>query len=85
ATVTYTTTSGKQLSVVVDPTTTRDFPLTVPAGEEITSIALDVDVVNGERSDITLEIRGTVVADFPADVHNGTTAPDGATYSSAPR
>ncbi|MGJ9410581.1 SdrD B-like domain-containing protein [Actinotignum sp. GS-2025b] len=85
ATVTYTTTSGKQLSVVVDPTTTRDFPLTVPAGEEITSIALDVDVVNGERSDITLEIRGTVVADFPADVHNGTTAPDGATYSYAPR
>ncbi|MDK7301741.1 hypothetical protein QP458_11905, partial [Staphylococcus hominis] len=29
AKVTYTTTSGKELSVAVDPTTTRDFPLTV--------------------------------------------------------
>ncbi|MDE1566095.1 MULTISPECIES: SdrD B-like domain-containing protein [Actinomycetaceae] len=85
AKVTYTTTSGKELSVAVDPTTTRDFPLTVPAGEEITSIALDADVMNGERSDITLAIRGTVADDFPADVHNGTTAPDGATYSYTPR
>ena len=84
AKVTYTTTGGKELSVDVDPTTTRDFPLTVPAGEEITSIALDADVMNSERGDITLEIRGTVVDDFPADVHNGTTAPDGATYSYAP-